>query len=83
VRLRTSQLETWAVVDVIDHGGGVSDEALRTIFQPFFTTKRDGMGLGLSICRGIVTAHGGILEASRNPSRGMTFSARFPLWRSH
>jgi two-component system sensor kinase FixL len=82
VRLRTSQLEPWAVVDVIDQGGGVSDEALRTIFQPFFTTKRDGIGLGLSICRGIVTAHGGILEANRNPSRGMTFSARFPLWRS-
>jgi two-component system, LuxR family, sensor kinase FixL len=82
VLLRTSQLEPWAVIDVIDQGGGVSDEALRKIFQPFHTTKPNGLGLGLSICRGIVTAHGGILEANRNPSRGMTFSARFPLWRS-
>ena len=82
VQLRTSQLEPWAVVDVVDQGDGVSDDALRTMFQPFFTTKANGTGLGLSICKGIVTAHGGILEASRNPSRGMTFSARFPLWRS-
>jgi two-component system sensor kinase FixL len=82
VRLRTSQREPWAVVDVIDRGGGVSDDGLRTMFQPFYTTKPNGTGLGLSICKGIVTAHGGILEASRNPSRGMTFSARFPLWRS-
>jgi len=82
VRLRTSQLEPWAVVDVIDYGRGVPDETLRTIFQPFFTTKPEGMGLGLSICRGIVTAHGGVLEASRNPSGGMTFSARFPLLRA-
>jgi two-component system, LuxR family, sensor kinase FixL len=82
VRVRTSLREPWASVDVIDQGIGVSDDRLRTIFEPFHTTKPDGMGLGLSICRGIVTAHGGILEVARNPSRGMTFSARFPLFRS-
>src|SRR5262249_26892465 len=82
VLVRTSQREPWAIVDVIDEGVGISADRLQTIFEPFYTTKPHGMGLGLSICRGIVTAHGGILEASRNPSRGMTFSARFPLLRS-
>jgi two-component system sensor kinase FixL len=81
VLLRTSPREKAVTVDVRDRGQGLSDEALALIFEPFYTTKRNGMGLGLSICRAIMTAHGGMLEAVRNPDRGMTFSARFPTWR--
>jgi two-component system sensor kinase FixL len=81
VRLQTSQRDLAAVIDVVDRGHGLADDALRNIFEPFYTTKREGMGLGLSICRGIVTAHGGTLDAKRNSTRGMTFSARFPLLR--
>jgi two-component system, LuxR family, sensor kinase FixL len=81
VRLRTSRRDLAAVVEVSDQGSGLSDEALARIFEPFYTTKRDGMGLGLSICRAIVAAHGGTLDATRNPGTGMTVSASFPLWR--
>jgi two-component system sensor kinase FixL len=79
VSLRTSAGDRSAVVDVCDHGAGLSDEALSAIFEPFYTTKRDGLGLGLWICRGIVAAHGGTISAARNPGTGMTFSARFPF----
>jgi two-component system, LuxR family, sensor kinase FixL len=79
VRLRTARRDSTAVIEVSDHGAGLPDEALARIFEPFYTTKRDGLGLGLSICRAIVGAHGGMLDATRNPGRGLTFSASFPL----
>ena len=78
VRLSTSARDLSAVVDVRDDGPGLSDEALSMIFEPFYTTKQDGLGLGLWISRGIVAAHGGTLSAARNPETGMTFSAVFP-----
>ncbi|HEV7388482.1 MAG TPA: ATP-binding protein, partial [Gemmatimonadaceae bacterium] len=49
------------------------------IFEPFVTTKRDGLGLGLSICRSIVVAHGGRMWAVNNPERGATFVVSLPL----
>jgi signal transduction histidine kinase len=49
------------------------------MFQPFFTTKSSGMGMGLSICKTIVEAHGGQLTASPNNPRGMEFKITLPL----
>ena len=83
VRVCTSCEEHAAIVDVADSGPGLTDDEMAQVFQPFFTTKPDGMGLGLSICRTIVDAHGGTIDARRNPDAGMTFSAQFPLWRHH
>jgi C4-dicarboxylate-specific signal transduction histidine kinase len=79
VRLSTVRNGNAAVVKVRDRGAGVTEAELGRIFDPFYTTKPDGLGLGLSICRAIVSAHGGTLEAVRHPERGMTLSATFPF----
>ncbi|HSE65450.1 MAG TPA: ATP-binding protein, partial [Gemmatimonadales bacterium] len=60
-------------VSVMDQGIGIPDEKLEKVFSPFFTSKETGLGLGLAICRSIVTAHGGRLWAVNNTVRGATF----------
>jgi PAS domain S-box-containing protein len=76
VQLRTAQVGGDVVVSVEDHGSGLHDDQLGQIFEPFYTTKHDGMGLGLAICKAIVTAHGGTLTVERNSGRGLTASFR-------
>lgn len=66
-------------ISVADRGGGVAAEARGELFHPFFTTKKRGMGMGLSICRSIVTAHGGTLDFQPNPERGTTFRFTIPV----
>ena len=66
-------------VEVSDSGAGVSEGDLGKIFQAFYTTKADGMGLGLAITRSIVEAHGGRLEARNNAGGGATFSFTLPV----
>ncbi len=65
-------------VEVRDSGAGMDAETLARIFQPFFTTKPKGMGLGLSISRTIVEAHGGTLSAHSAPGTGSTFRIELP-----
>jgi two-component system sensor kinase FixL len=67
-----------AVVAVSDSGPGISKEALERLFQPFFTTKADGMGVGLSISRTIIEAHGGHLRARNRDEGGATFDFTLP-----
>ena len=66
-------------VAVRDTGPGLCPESLSRLFEPFYTTKPDGMGMGLSICRSIIEAHGGRLWATRCEPRGALFSLRSPL----
>ncbi|MBS1149808.1 MAG: multi-sensor signal transduction histidine kinase, partial [Myxococcaceae bacterium] len=66
-------------IDVIDDGPGVSPQARDRIFEPFFSTKASGSGLGLSIVKRIVEAHQGVLIVHSVPQQGSTFSLRFPL----
>lgn len=65
-------------VSVADCGCGLPDMSQEDLFQPFFTTKQDGMGMGLSISRSIVHMHGGRLWFERNPVRGTTFHFSLP-----
>jgi two-component system sensor kinase FixL len=65
-------------VTISDTGSGISDETLPKLFEPFMTTKKEGMGVGLSICKTIVESHGGVIEAHNNPDGGATFSFTLP-----
>ena len=65
-------------IDVIDRGHGITEEAGKRLFHPFFTTKASGMGMGLAISDTIVRSHGGALSFSNNLSGGATFSVTLP-----
>ena len=60
-------------VSVTDRGAGIAPGMLERIFEPFYSTKDNGLGMGLAICRAIIKAHGGLLWAENNPGRGATF----------
>ncbi len=66
-------------VGVIDTGPGIAEEVLERLFQPFVTTKAQGMGVGLSICRAIIEAHGGRLWYEPNPDGGAIFRFTVPV----
>ncbi len=67
------------VVRIVDTGPGLAPDVANRLFQPFVTTKPQGMGVGLSICRSIVEGHGGTLVAEANPGGGTVFSFTLPL----
>jgi two-component system, LuxR family, sensor kinase FixL len=69
----------WVQVTVEDTGVGIPDNALEGIFEPFRTSKTKGMGMGLSICRSIVQAHGGRIWAEAKPERGAVFHLLLPI----
>src|SRR5262249_24056649 len=70
---RTTREDDQAVLAVQDAGVGLDSASLAHLFNPFFTTRPEGLGLGLSICRSIVEAHGGRIWASTNDGSGATF----------
>jgi signal transduction histidine kinase len=78
VLLAARPLDSSVMISVCDQGPGVAEENLDKIFNPFFTTKEAGTGLGLSVVHQIVTQHGGIVNADRNPHGGMTISLVIP-----
>jgi len=66
-------------LEVADTGCGMTDEQKNKIFDPYFTTKRTGHGLGLAVVHGIVESHGGIINVTTAPSKGATFEVFLPL----
>jgi two-component system sensor histidine kinase DctS len=68
----------WVEFEVTDHGFGLSEEAQAQLFTPFFTTKAEGMGLGLSLCRTVIEQHAGELTHAPAQPRGTVFRFRLP-----
>jgi signal transduction histidine kinase len=77
--LKTAHDEGSAVLEVIDNGPGMSPESVRRVFRPFYTTKREGSGLGLPTTRKIVEAHGGTIDVESEPGKGTRFVIRLPV----
>lgn len=78
--LRTRRPDAGSVqIAIQDAGPGIPPERLGRIFEPFYTSKPNGLGMGLAICRSIVAAHGGRIWAENNPDQGATFCVRLPI----
>jgi C4-dicarboxylate-specific signal transduction histidine kinase len=81
--IRTGADESGAIVVAVqDTGPGLKPEDLHRLFTPFYTTKPQGMGMGLAICRSIIEAHGGKLWATANEDGGATFQLTLPTGRA-
>jgi PAS domain S-box-containing protein len=79
IAIRTEPVGAEMCVKVSDEGPGIAADQLSRVFETFYTTKAKGMGMGLSISRSIVEAHGGRIWAENNPDRGATFSFTLPV----
>jgi PAS domain S-box-containing protein len=77
--LETSADGTAVEIAVVDNGLGIANLPVDAIFEPFVTSRANGLGLGLAISRSIVHAHGGRIAAANNPGRGATLRCRFPV----
>ena len=79
ISIRTSRVENFAELSVSDRGPGIPEDKLEKVFDPFFTSKAEGMGMGLSIARTIIEAHHGLISAKNRDHGGATFRIRLPL----
>lgn len=78
LRIRTDRDDTHVIVSFTDTGGGIPAESLSRVFEPYFTTKTSGSGLGLLIVRRIVREHGGEMSIESTEGKGLTLTIRLP-----
>jgi signal transduction histidine kinase len=79
ISFQTSRVDNFAELSISDTGPGIPEDRLKKVFEPFFTSKAEGMGMGLSIARSIVEAHNGRIWAENQPGGGALFRLRLPL----
>ena len=82
ISIRTSRVDNFAQLSVSDNGPGIPEDKLKQVFEPFFTSKAEGMGMGLSIARTIIEAHNGTISAHNRANGGAEFRVRLPLRKS-
>jgi two-component system, sporulation sensor kinase E len=80
LRIRTEASESHVAVSFIDTGHGIAAEQIGRIFEPYYTTKPTGSGLGLMIVQRIVREHGGTIDVESDPSRGTTVRIKLPIY---
>ena len=76
ISIRTLRVENFAELSVSDRGPGISADKLKEVFEPFYTSKAEGMGMGLSIARTIIEAHDGLIWAENRDHGGASFRIR-------
>jgi signal transduction histidine kinase len=79
ISIRTSRVEEFAELSVSDRGPGIPEDRLKVIFEPFYTSKAGGMGMGLSIARTIIEAHNGLIWAKNRDHGGASFRIKLPI----
>ena len=79
ISIRTARVDKFAELSVSDRGPGIPEDKLKEVFEPFFTSKAEGMGMGLSIARTIIEAHHGQISAKNRDHGGASFRIRLPL----
>jgi signal transduction histidine kinase len=79
ISIRTSLVGEFAELTVSDGGPGIPEDKLNEVFEPFFTSKAEGMGMGLSIARTIIEAHNGVISAKNRDHGGASFWIKLPL----
>ena len=78
MRAASNEGNRWLEFSVADAGAGISEKVAGQLFTPFYTTKAEGMGLGLSLCRTVVEQHGGYLDFHANRPAGTVFRFTLP-----
>ena len=79
ITIRTSRVGEFAALSVSDRGPGIPEDKLEQVFDPFFTSKTEGMGMGLSIARTIIEAHNGLIWAKNRDHGGASFRIKLPI----
>ncbi|WP_247767396.1 ATP-binding protein [Bradyrhizobium sp. 172] len=79
ISIRTARVEQFAELSVSDRGPGIPEDKLKQVFEPFYSSKAEGMGMGLAIARTIIEAHNGFISASNREHGGASFAIRLPF----
>jgi signal transduction histidine kinase len=79
ISIRTSRVGEFAALSVSDRGPGIPEDKLKAVFDPFFTSKSEGMGMGLAIARTIIDAHRGVIWAENRDHGGASFRIKLPI----
>ena len=83
LRVRTDMDDRFVNITFADTGGGIPEVAMSKIFEPYFTTRAGGSGLGLLIVRRIVREHGGEIELLNDDGKGLSLTMKLPLGNQH